>query len=97
MSRHYEDGAPDENDIIAATEKRSTTKMFKFSSKFNRPYLEGEGPADANNSHNYNQKFKNFIQDELDHCKVDHKNHGMEAVAENIEKYFKASLIRRFD
>ena len=37
------------------------------------------------------------MQDELDYCKVDNANHNIEVVATNIEKYFKDSLIRRFD
>jgi hypothetical protein len=49
------------------------------------------------NSKNYNQKLTNFIQDELDRCKVDHINNNMEKVSDNIEGYFKENLIRRFD
>lgn len=77
--------------------RHSTSRAFKFQTKFNRPFLEGEGPSDAANSQNYNQKLTNFIQDELDYCKVDNANHSIEVVATNIEKYFKDSLIRRFD
>ena len=66
-------------------------------SKFNRPYQEGEGPRDANLSYNYNQKFTTMVQDELDLCKVDNMNHGIEVVSDNIENYFKENLIRRFD
>lgn len=77
--------------------RHSTSRAYKFQTKFNRPFLEGEGPSDASNSQNYNQKLTNFIQDELDYCKVDNANHNIEVVATNIEKYFKDSLIRRFD
>ena len=77
--------------------RHSTTRAYKFQTKFNRPFLEGEGPSDAANSQNYNQKLTTFIQDELDYCKVDNANHNIEVVASNIEKYFKDSLIRRFD
>lgn len=40
---------------------RGATKAFKFQTKFNRPFLEGEGPSDAGNSQNYNQKLTTFI------------------------------------
>ena len=76
---------------------RGTTKAFKFQTKFNRPFLEGEGPADAGNSQNYNLKLTTFIQDELDYCKVDNANHNIDVVATNIEKYFKDSLVRRVE
>jgi hypothetical protein len=72
-------------------------KLFKFQEKFNRPYVEGAGPRDAKNSKNFNQKMITFVQDELDMCKDDHQNHSMEVVADNIEGYFKESLITRFD
>lgn len=74
-----------------------TTKLFRFQTKFNRPFAEGQGPRDAKNSQNYNQKLTAFVQDELDTCKDDHVSHSMEVVADNIEGYFKENLIRRFD
>ena len=76
---------------------QSYGKSFKFQPRFKRPYEEGQGPRDAQISQNYNQKLCNFIQDELDHCKVNHANHGIEEVTDAIEGYFKENLMRRFD
>jgi hypothetical protein len=36
-------------------------KVFKYQTKFNRPFMEGEGPRDFNNSQNYNHKLTNYI------------------------------------
>lgn len=85
-----------ESEQMASTGQRDT-KVFKYQTKFNRPFMEGEGPRDFNTSQNYNQKLTNYIQDELDRCKVDHVNNNMETVADNIEGYYKENLIRRFD
>jgi len=59
--------------------------------------LEGQGPRDIQNTSNYNQKLKSFVQDELDLCKIDRANHPIEVVSDNVETYFKDNLIRRFD
>ena len=69
----------------------------KYSHKFPRPYAEGEGPTDFANSKNYNQRLTEFIQDELDFCKIDNQRHTIEVVADNVEAHFKENLIRRFD
>lgn len=83
-------------DDVSQTERR-TTKMFKFQTKFARPFLEGQGPQDTKMTKNYNQKFTQFVQDELDFAKIDRMNHGINTVAENVETHFKDNLIRRFD
>ena len=72
-------------------------RSFKYQPRFKRPYEEGQGPRDAQISQNYNQKLCGYIQDELDHCKVNHSNHGIEEVTDAIEGYFKENLMRRFD
>ena len=41
--------------------EQMTHKQFKFSTKFNRPFMDGSGPRDAKNSHNYNQKLNTYI------------------------------------
>jgi hypothetical protein len=61
-----------------------------------RPYAEGEGPTDFKNSANYNQRFKEYMQAQLDFCKVD-PHYGIEDTAENVEAFFKEKLIRMFD
>lgn len=88
-----EEGSTEEDEIAASR----STKRFKFMTKFNRPFIEGSGPKDIGLISNYNQKLRGFIQDELDMCKVDRKDHGIDVVSGNVEKYFKDNLIRRFD
>ena len=42
-----------ESEIMGFTGAKNT-KIFRFQTKFNRPFFEGEGPRDANFSQNYN-------------------------------------------
>ena len=68
----------------------------RYTKQFSRPFPEGEGPSDFNNSQIYNQGFTEFVQEQLDLAKVD-RHFGIDSVSENIEGIFKENLIRRFD
>lgn len=72
-------------------------KQFKYQTKFNRPYAEGSGPRDVQNSQIYNEKLTSFVQEHLDYCKIDRVNHSIETVSSEVENYYKENLIRRFD
>lgn len=93
-----------EGEIMEGSERFEDTnnsqmnaKLFRFQPSFSRPFMEGQGPVDVRKTKNYNQKLTSFIQDELDFCKIDHMNHSINVVSNNVENYFKQNLIRRFD